>query len=162
MTTTDKIAYSSNTTITCTLNSLASSTTAARSCAAVVNSTNLYDDAILTIAVTTSASALAAPFACYVYLYGSGADGVYNGSSAEAEGTDIGITLGVPTNLLGPFVLNCPASSVVYRLVIGSIASVFGGVLPYGWGFVLQNQTGQNLASSGHLAEYTGITYTNG
>lgn len=161
MTTTDKIQYSSNTPITCTLNSLASSSSAGRGSAAVINATTLYDDAILTIAVTTSTSTLAAPFTCYVYLYGSGADGVYLGSSAEAEGTDTAVTLDVPTKLIGPFVISCPASNVTYRLVVGSVAAAFGGVLPYGWGFVLQNQTGQPLASSGNISEFTGITYTN-
>lgn len=161
VTTTDKIQYSSNTSITCTLNSLASSTTAGRSCVAVVNSTNLYCDAILTIAVKTGSGTLAAPFACYVYLFGSGADGIYNGSSAESVGTDVAVTLDVPTNLLGPFTISCPASSVTYNLVISSVADVFGGVLPYGYGYVLQNQTGQTLASSGNSSEYTGIFYTN-
>jgi hypothetical protein len=163
MTTTDKIQYSSNTTITCTLASLASSSTAGRGSAFVDNSSNLYVDAQLTIAVKTSASALANDKACYVYLYGCGADSIYNGSSAEAEGTDAAVTLDSPTNLKGPFVIACPASSVTYRLVIGSVASVFGGVLPYKWGFVLQNFTGQALdASEGnHLKEYTGIYYTN-
>lgn len=161
MATTDKIAYSSSTAITCTLNSLANSTTAGRGSAAVANSTNLYDDAMLSIAVVTAASGLAIPNCCYVYIYGGTADGNYLGSSTEAEGADAAVTLDVPTNLLGPFVLNAPAISTTYRLVIGSIASLFGGVMPYGWGFVLQNQTGAALASSGNAAVYTGITFTN-
>lgn len=163
MATTDNIKYSTNTSITCTLASLASSSTAGRSCLAVDNSTNLYVDAILTIAVKTSASALANDKACYVYIYGSGADGVFNGSSAEAEGTDVAVTFDSPTNLKGPFPIYCPASSTTYRLVVGSIASLFGGVMPYKWGFVLQNYTGQALDSTAgnHLTEYTGVTYTN-
>lgn len=158
---TSKIAYSTNTTITCTIASLGSSATAGRSCVAVDNSTNLYMDAILTIAVKTSASGLANDKSCYVYIYGSGADGVFNGSSAEAQGTDIAVTLDSPTNMKGPFIIYCPASSVTYRGVL-SIASVFGGAMPYKWGFVLQNYTGQSLDSTAgnHLAEYTGITYT--
>lgn len=161
MATTDKIAYAASTSITCTLNSLANSTTAGRGSAAVINSTNLYDDAMLSIAVTTGSSGLAAPNCCYVYIYGGTADSNYLGSGAEAEGTDIAVTLDVPTNLIGPFVLNAPATSTLYRLVIGSIAALFGGVMPCGWGFVLQNQTGAALAASGNAAVYTGITYTN-
>jgi hypothetical protein len=162
MSTTDKIAYSANTTITCTLASLASSATAGRSCAAVDNSTNLYDDALLTIQVKTSSSALGNDKACYIYLYGAGADGVYSASSAEAVGTDVGVTLDSPTNLRGPVVISCPAVSTSYRVVI-PIAAVFGGVLPTKWGYVLQNYTGQALDSTGgnFLSEYTGITYTN-
>lgn len=161
MATTDKISYGASTSITCTLNSLANSTTAGRGSASVDNSTNLYDDAMLSIAVQTGASGLTAPNCCYVYIYGSSADGLFLGSSAESEGTDAAVTLDTPTNLLGPFVLNAPAASITYRLVIGSIASVFGGVMPYKWGFVLQNQTGAALAASGNTAVYTGITYTN-
>lgn len=162
MTTTDKIQYSSSTTVTTGYNSLASSTTAGYGSAAVDNSTNLYDDAQLLVTVVTGAGALAAPFACYIYLYGSDASGVYLGSSAEAEGTAGAMTFDVPTNLLGPFVLNCPASSVTYRLLIGSIASIFGGVMPYKWGLAIRNQTGQTLATSGsNTAVFTGITYTN-
>ena len=163
MATTDKIAYATSTAITCTLASLASSATAGRGSAVVDNTTNLYDDAMLTIAVKTSASALANDKACYVYLYGSEDGTVYTGSSAEAEGTDAAVTLDAPTNLRGPYVLVCPASSVTYRLVIGSVAGAFGGVLPRKWGFVLQNYTGQALDSTegNHQKTYSGVTYTN-
>ena len=162
-TTTDKISYATSTGITCTLASLASSATAGRSCAAVDNTTNLYDDAMLYIAVKTSASALANDKACYVYLFGSEDGTNYNGSSAEAEGTDAAVTFDSPTNLKGPFVLSCPAVSTTYKLVIGSVASAFGGIMPRKWGFVLQNYTGQALDSTegNHTKTYTGITYTN-
>ena len=163
MATTDNIAYGTSTAITCTLASLASSSTAGRSCVAVDNTTNKYDDAMVTIAVKTSASALANDKACYVYVFGSEDGTVYLGSSAEAEGTDIAVTFDVPTNLKLAATISCPASSVTYRAVIGSIASLFGGVMPRKWGFVLQNYTGQALdATEGnHQKTYTGITYTN-
>jgi len=159
---TTNIAYGTSTSITCTLASLASSSTAGRGCAAVDNTSNLYDDAMLTIAVKTSASALANDKACYVYIFGSEDGTVYNASSAESVGTNAAVTLAAPTNLKGPYVLSCPASSTTYRLVVGSIAAVFGGVMPRKWGFVLQNYTGQNLdATEGnHQKTYTGITYT--
>ena len=162
MATTDKIAYATSTAITCTLASLASSATAGRSCAAVDNTSNLYDDALLYIAVKTSSSALANDKACYVYLYGSEDATNFNGSSAEAEGTDAAVTLDSPTNLIGPFVIACPAVSVTYKKVI-SVAAAFGGIMPRKWGFVLQNYTGQALDSTGgnHVTTYTGITYTN-
>lgn len=163
MATTDNIKYATSAAITCTLASLASSSGAGRSCAAVDNTTNLYDDAILTIAVKTSASALANDLTCYVYLFGAGQDGIFNGSSAEAPGTNIAVTLDNPTNLKGPYSISCPASATTYRLVIGSVAQAFGGILPIKWGFVLQNYTGQNLDSTegNHTKDYTGITFTN-
>lgn len=161
--TTGKITYGTSTAITCTLASLASSSTAGRSCAAVDNTSDLFDDAMLYIAVKTSSSALANDFACYVYLYGSEDGTSFNTSSAEAAGTNAAVTFDVPTNLKGPYVIYCPAVSVTYKFVLPSIASAFGGILPRKWGFVLQNYTGQNLDSTegNHTKSYTGIYYTN-
>lgn len=161
MATTDKILYGTSTAITCTLSSLASSATAGRGSAVVDNTTNLYDDAMLTVAVKTSASALANDKACYVYIYGSEDGTIYNGSSAEAPGTDIAVTFDSPSNLKGPFVIACPAISVTYRLVVGSVAALFGGVMPRKWGFVIRNYTGQALSATegDHTKSYTGIYY---
>lgn len=164
MATIDKIAYGTPTTISSTFASLASSATVGRGSATVDNTTNLYIDASLTIAVKTSASALANDKACYVYLWGMTGDAsTPSGSSAEAVGTDAAVTIDSPSNLRGPFVLNCPASSATYRLTIGSVAGAFGGVMPQKWGFVLRNYTGQALdATEGnHLKTYAGITFTN-
>lgn len=157
-----KITYATSTAITCTLASLASSASAGRSCVAVDNTSNLYDDAMLYIAVKTSSSTIGSDKACYVYIYGSEDGTNFNGSSSEAEGTDVAVTFDSPTNLRGPFVIACPASSVTYKLVVGSIAQVFGGILPRKWGFVLQNFTNQALDSTegNHTKTYTGITYT--
>ena len=137
MATTDNIAYGASTAITCTMTALASSATAGRSCVAIDNGTNKFVDAMLTIKVATSAAALANDLACYVYLYGSEDGTTYGASSAEAVGTDVAVTLGNPTNMRGPYVIATTASSVTYPLVIGSIASVFGGVLPRKWGYVI-------------------------
>lgn len=162
MPTTDNIAYGTSTAITCTLASLASSASAGRGSAVVDNSTTLFVDALLTLAVKTSASALANDKACYLYFYGSEDGTAYNGSSAEAEGTNAAVTLDSPTNLKGPVVISCPASATTYKWV-GSVAQFFGGVLPKKWGFVLQNYTGQALdATEGnHQKTFTGVTYTN-
>ncbi len=159
MTTTLKQQFGTSTSITCTLASLASSATAGRGSAAVDNTTNLADDAMLTISVKTSASALANDKACYVYLYGSEDGTVYSGSSAEAPGTDAAVTIDAPTNLIGPLMISCPASSTTYTLVIGSVAALFGGVMPRKWGFVLRNYTGQALDSTegNHQKTYTPI-----
>lgn len=160
--TTDKLAYGSSTAITCTLASLASSSSAGRGSAAVDNSSNLFDDALVTVSIKTSASALANDKACYIYVYGSEDGTLYSGSSAEAEGSDAAVTLDSPTNLKGPIVLACPASATTYRQVF-SVAQFFGGVLPKKWGLVVQNYTGQALdATEGnHQKTYTGITWTN-
>ena len=70
-TTTDKIAYGSSTGITCTLASLASSATVGRTCTAVVNTSNLFDDVLVTLAIKTGAGAPANDKAVYAYLFGS-------------------------------------------------------------------------------------------
>ena len=163
MATQDKISYGTSTPITATLASLASSATAGRGSVAIDNTVSQFDDAMVTIAVKTNSGTLANDKACYVYVYGS-EDGVnYNASSAEAVGTDVAVTLDSPTNLRGPVVISCPASSVTYKQTIGSIAAFFGGIMPRKWGIVLQNYTGQALdsAEGNHIKSYTGITYTN-
>lgn len=161
MATTDKILYGTSTAITCTFASLASSATAGQGCAAVDNSTNLFDDALLTIGVKT-AGTQGSDNACYIYLFGSEDGTVYNASSAEAVGTNAAVTLDSITNLKGPFVLSCPVTATTYRTVI-SVASAFGGVLPRKWGFVLRNYTGAALDSTeaNHQKTYTGIYYQN-
>lgn len=155
------ITYGTSTAIACTLLSLGSSASAGRGSANVNNAVDLFDDAMLTIAVKTAAGVLANDKACYVYIYGSEDGTIYNGSSAEAEGTDIAVTLDSPSNLKGPFVIACPASSVTYRLLVGSIAALFGGVMPRRWGFVVRNFTGQALdaTETNHTKTYTGIRY---
>jgi hypothetical protein len=156
-----KITYGTSTAITCTLASLASSATAGRGSAAVDNTSNLFDDALLYIAVKTSASALANDKTCYVYLYGSEDGTNYSGSSAEAEGTDAAVTIDQPSNLILAGTIKCPASSVTYRGIF-SVALTFGGIMPRKWGFVLRNYTGQALDSTegNHTKTYTGVTYT--
>lgn len=158
--TTDRIAYAATTAVTCTMASLASSATAGRSSAAVDNTTNLFDDALLTVIVKTSATALANDKACYIYVYGSEDGTTFNTSSAEAAGTDVAVTLDSPTNLKGPIAISCPAVSTTYR-GIWSVAQIFGGVMPRKWGFVIQNYTGQPLDATVGSASYTGITFTN-
>jgi hypothetical protein len=162
MATTDKIAYGTSTALTCTLASLASSLTVGRSSLAVDNSTNLYVDAMLTVAVRTAAGALANDKACYVFLYGSEDGTTYSGSTAEAQGTDVAVTLDNPTNMKGPYTISCIASSQTYRLVVPSVASAFGGILPRKWGFVLFNFTGQALdaTEANHQKTYSGVNFT--
>jgi len=158
--TTDNIAYGSTTAVTCTITSLASSATAGRGSAVIDNSTTLYDDALLTVSVKTSATTLANDKAVYVYVYGSEDGTTYNASSAEAVGTNAAVTLDSPTNLKGPLTISCPAVSVTYRGV-WSVAQLFGGVMPRKWGIVVQNYTGQTLDASIGSASFTGITFTN-
>lgn len=150
--------YRASTAITCTLASLASSATVGQGCLAIDNSSNLYDDVMLTLAVKTSASALANDKACYLYLFGSEDGTVYNASSAEAVGTNAGVTVASPTNMK-QFIIYCPAVSTTYRAVV-SVSQALG-FMPRKWGFVLVNFTGQALDSSegNHQKTYSGINF---
>lgn len=163
MATTDKISYGSSTAITCTVASLASSATAGRQSAVVDNSSNLFDDVLVFLALKTSSSALANDKAIYVYLWGSEDGSTYSGSSAEGQGAgDSAMTMDDPTNMILARVIPCPAVSTTYKALF-SVAQFFGGVMPKKWGLFVRNYTGQNLDSTGgnHLVQYTGIYYTN-
>lgn len=144
--------------VTITLNSLATSTTAGRSTLAWDNTSTKYLDIAMTIRVRTNASAPTGVKGCYVYVYAS-IDGTnFSGSSAEAVGTDIAVTFDSPSNLLGPFFISCPAASTTYELDI-TFASLFGYV-PQKGGVVIQNQTGNALNSSGNTVTFSGYAET--
>lgn len=158
---TTKIAYNSaGTAITCTLNSLANSATVGRQSTSVDNTSNLYDDAWVTVIISTSSSALAAPNAVYCYVSAE-FDGVpnYDQDSAVMGASDAGYTIDSPTNLRLAAVLNCSTASKVYNKSF-SVAQACGGVMPSKWIIVVVNNTGQALAASGNSLTYTGVTYT--
>ena len=162
--TTDKISYNvTANALTITLNSLASSSTAGRGSAAVDNTTNLYDDALVEVILkTTSASTPGNDKAAYIYVYGSADGANYDGSSLESVGTDAAVTIDNPTNLKGPRVLVVLNSNASYKTSF-NIASFFGGVMPLKWGVVVQNFSGMGLTGTptDHSVTYTGIYYTN-
>lgn len=157
---TRKISYDTSTAITITLASLASSATASRESTSIVNTTNLYIDAMVYLAIPLQTGTPANDKAIYVYFYES-EDGT--NYTDNATGTDAALTLRSPTNLRGPFVISTPDSgALTYKAVIGSVASFFGGVMPRKWGIVVNNFTGLTLnATEGNLIKtYTGITET--
>lgn len=160
--TTDKIAYGTSTGLTCTLASLASSATVGRQCTIVDNTSNLYDDALVTIGVKTSASALANDKTVYVYVSGSEDGTNYDADDAAVGATDAAYTINSASNLKGPVAISAPSTSKTYFKTF-SIAQFFGGVMPRKWTLVIVNYTGQALDSTegNHTKSYTGITYTN-
>ena len=161
MATTDNIAYATSNAITITLNSLASSSTAGRGGAAVDNTSNKYDDALVYVQFKVG-TGVANDRAIYVYVYGSEDGTNYDGSSAENVGTDAAVTLDTVTNLRGPVPVSVSTNSITVKKVF-SVASFFGGVMPRKWGVVVQNFCGSALTGtpSDHAVTYTGITYTN-
>lgn len=162
--TTDKISYvATAVTITCTINSLASSSTAGRGSASVDNTGNLYDDALVTVTLKTAATTTpGSDKAGYIYVYGSADGSTFNGSSNENVGTDAAVTIDNPTNLKGPVTIVLLNSNSTYKAVF-NVAALFGGVMPLKWGVVVQNFSGMVLTGTpaDHAVTYTGIYYTN-
>jgi len=156
-----KITYGTSTAITCTLASLASSATAGRCSTAVDNTSNLYDDAIVTLSVKSGAGVMANDKAVYVYVYGSEDGTNYDIEESNTLGSDAAYTINAPTNHKLAAVLNVLTAAKVYTAVF-SVAQVYGGVMPRKWGLIIVNYSGQALdATEGnHIKTYTGITYT--
>jgi hypothetical protein len=159
-TTEDKIKYSTSLSLTITANSLASSTTVGRQSAAVDNSTNLYDDVLVTVSITTTTGTIASTKTVSVYVFGSEDGTNFDQDDATTGGGDAGYTINAATNLKLATVLSCPTAVKLYYSVF-SIARLFGGVMPKKWGIVICNDTNLQLSTAGNGATYTGITYTN-
>lgn len=151
------ILYGTSTAMTCTINSLGASATVGRQSTVVDNTSNKFDDALMTIILTTGT--VSSPVSINVYIFGSEDGTNYDQDDGVMGTSDAAYTVSTSSNLRGPVVISAPTSSKVYNKVI-PIASFFGGVMPRKWGFVVVNNTGGTLAGSGNSATYTGITTT--
>ena len=162
VTTTDKISYATSTTITCTLASLASSATVGRSCTAVDNTSNLYDDALVTLSIKTGVGSPANDKAVYIYVSGTEDGNNFELEESNGVSTDTSYTINSPTIFKGPIVIPVLTAAKTYTRVF-SLAQFFNGVMPRKWTLIIVNYSGQSLdATEGnHTKSYTGITYTN-
>lgn len=151
-----KEALGASTSITCTIDSLASSATVGRASTAVDNSTNLYLDALVEVKIVLAAGSPASDQVVYVYAY----DSVDGTNYAEAvTGTDAGYTIDSPTVLPLLGLIPFPAGGVTRRSRAMSVATAFGGVMPSKWGIVVVNFTGLAF-STGCAVTYSGLTAT--
>lgn len=142
-------------TITVTLASLANN--GARASTAVDNSSNLFFDAPVFIAIKSGAASTSASGYVNVYAYGT-----VNGGTNYTEGatgTDAAITLVSPTNAILIGVVNVVANATTYYAGPFSVAAAFGGRLPEKWGIIIENKTGGTLDSSegNHIKLYQGV-----
>lgn len=155
------LSYSSPSTITCTLASLASAGSARES--TFVSNTAGYDDAIVSITVTVqTGTAPAGDKAIYVYLYSGDTAGNY---VHPVTGSDATIALTSPNNLSVPAAITCQSSAAGLNTIdyfIPSVASYFGGILPERWGLVFQNSTGMVLSATAanHAVSFVGVTFS--
>lgn len=158
---TAKIAYASSAALTLTLASLGSSATAARCSTAVDNSSNLYDDVLVTLGIKSGSGTMANDKNVYVFAYGSEDGTNYDAEETGTLGSDAAYTMNAPTNHVLVGSIYVPTAAKVYTKVF-SIAQAFGGIMPRKWGLIVRNYSGQSLDSTeeNHIKSYTGITYT--
>jgi hypothetical protein len=151
-----KEAFGPSTSFTITLNTLASSATAARESTVVDNTSDLYLDALVYVQVNVATGTIANDKCVYVYAYSSvdGTNYVDN-----VTGSDAAITLNDPTNLRLIGVISVPTQSTTYKGPAMSVAAAFGGVLPPKWGIVVRNYSGIALGSSSS-ASWRGVYAT--
>ncbi len=154
MTTTAKPAYTAAAAITCTLASKTSGQ--GERSAAVDNSANLYDDALVHVSVTPGTLGTNPYIAVYVYASGD------DGTTYETQGsTDAAYnTLNGSEHLLGTIV---PAASSTQCTGVFSIVAALG-YMPRNWGIIIwQNACGTLSATEGnHIKKYQGLQFTNG
>lgn len=160
--TTAAISYPASAALTITLASLGASATAGRESTAIDNTSNLYIDAILggfiTVGTTPTNNTL-----IEVWVYGS-----YDGTTyaASATGSDAALTPAQQDKTLmklGTYIpVTATTSNVKHNFIIGSVANLFGGVMPQKWGVWVLNNSGAALNSTAgnHEIKYTGVKYT--
>lgn len=153
-----KEAFGTTGAFTITLASLAND--GVRESTAIDNSSNLFFDAYVYLAIKLGAGSPASLQCINVYFYGS-----HDGSNYtdNATGSDAAVTLRSPTNLRGPFVISTPAAgALTYKSGPIPVAQYFGGTLPYKWGIVVENKTNIAFDSTegSHTKQFRGIYAT--
>ena len=163
---TTTVNYSSNTTITMDLASLASSSTfvAGRESSQVDNTTNKYMDALVSGFVSVGTTPTAnKTIAVYVW----GADTSLATTPIDTlDGTDSAETLtniGILNALRFGAAVSVPAatSDVQYAVLPFSVAALFGGVMPKYWGLFVAHDTGVNLRATlnTNSFEFVGVKF---
>lgn len=147
--------FATSTSVACTLAALANGS--ARESSNIDNSSTLYDDAMFTLKVQLAAGTPASDKCVYVYFAGTEDAVLY---TEPATGSDAAITISTPTNLTLGMVINCVSNATnTFTKTLGSVAMIFGGVLPRKWNFIVENKSG--LAFYGTEANfqktYTGV-----
>ena len=162
-----KVAYSTNTTITCTLASLATSATwvAGVESSLIDNTSNLYVDALVQGLITVGTTPTANT-SIIVYVWGSSVSPATTVIDV-IDGTDSAETIssaGVRNSFMkvaAVLDVDSNSSNRGYPFSFG-VAQLFGGSLPPYWGLFVSHNTGVNLNSTGgnHVISYRGVYYT--
>ncbi len=164
---TTTINYSSNTTITISPASLATSSdfTAGRESNEIDNTTNKYVDAIvqgkLTVGTTPTANTV-----INIYVWGADtslattAINVLDGTDSAETLTNAGV-LNSALVLAASIGITVNTSDITYNFAPFSVAALFKGNMPKFWGLFVAHNTASNLnATAGnHAFSYNGIKY---
>jgi len=164
---TSTINYSSNTTITISPASTASSSTfvAGRESNEIDNTTNKYMDVLVqgkvTVGTTPTANTIIA-----IYVWGADtslattAIDVLDGTDSAETLTNTGILYSA-LRLGTTISVTATTSDIGYNFAPFSVASKFGGVMPKFWGLYVTHNTGVNLNATGgnHVFSFNGIKY---
>lgn len=126
--------------------------------------TNVVDSFIMVQTTLGATGITASPTTgVNVFVYGSNTSTQWPDS--DLTGTDAAVTNATPTAGNGlrfaayiPFTKN--TGGVSYRSQPISLASLFGGVAPKYWAVLIQNRTGQPLATSGNFFTEVDVSYT--
>jgi hypothetical protein len=164
---TTTINYSSNTTITISPASTASSTTfiGGRESSEIDNTTNKYMDALVQGKVTVGTTPTANT-QIVVYVWGADTSlattpiDVLDGTDSTATLTNTGILYSALK--LGTIIsVTAATSDIDYAFAPFSVASRFGGIMPKFWGLFVTHNTGVNLNATGgnHVFSFNGIKY---
>jgi hypothetical protein len=157
-----KQAFSTVQTMTVTnLHSLASSATAGWQSAAVDNTSDLYEDALVEVVLDFANTSPANSRGVYVFAYSGQESGRYtnpaSGSEAAVTLTDVTTTM---QNLRQIGFIPYNTADEVVESAVMSVAAAFGGKLPPYWGVVLMNHSGAALAASGNTVKWRGLYHT--
>jgi hypothetical protein len=152
--------YAATTTHTITLASLASDTNlvAGREGTAIDNSSEDAIDAILGGKITTGTTPTTAR-QIEIWISGSYDGTTYAGG---ATGSDANLTPSEKTLMrLGCVIPTVATSDKAYQFIIGSVAAMFGGVLPKKYSVFVVHNTGVNLNSTGgnHEIKHTPVKF---
>lgn len=151
--------YGTDTSITITLNSLATDANLliGRASTAIDNTSDLAIDALVGGQFVSHSAAPTASKQIEVWAYGSYDGTNYNGG---ATGSDAGLTVTAVKKALFRCVTIIPtdaSTSSTYTWGPFSIAQLFGGVMPRKWGLFVVHNMGQILNAAGNVARYTPV-----
>lgn len=160
------VNYAASATITCSVASLATSSTfvAGMEATAIDNATNKYDDALLSGQVTVGTTPTVNT-QILIYVFSAINDtptwpDVMDGTDSAETLTSVGVGSGF-LKLAAVLTVDATTSNRAYAFGQISVASLFGGVLPMDWSIFVTHNTGVALNSTAgnHFFHYTGVKY---